>query len=192
MRLSEYRQQAMRIANSMLALKPIYIDTETTGFEATDVVVEIAVLETDGTLIYESLVKPKKSIPAQASAIHGITDVTVAWAPAWENVWPDVVDVVNGRVAGFYNAEFDMRMMRQSCGLNGIPWENPFVDDFCVMELFARYYGDWDPRRSKFRWQNLASAGQFFHLPEPNSHRAKDDALLTKLILEKMAEGNLH
>jgi DNA polymerase-3 subunit epsilon len=188
----DYRQQAMRIANNMLDLNPIYIDTETTGFETRDVVVEIAVLDTDGSVLYESLVKPNKPIPPQVSAVHGITDVTVALSPIWTQIWSEVVKLVAGRVAGFYNAEFDLRMMRQSCGLNGIPWEDPFEDDFCVMELFARFYGDWDPRRNKFRWQNLASAGRYFHLPEPNSHRAKDDALLTKLVLEKMAEGIQH
>nr|NIV13115.1 3'-5' exonuclease [Fodinibius sp.] len=153
---------------------------------------EIAVLDTNGAILYESLVNPKKRIPAKASAVHGITDVTVAWSPVWGEVWSEVVKVVKGRVAGFYNAEFDLRMLRQSCGLNGIPWENPFEDDFCVMELFARYYGDWDSRRNKFRWQNLAAAGRFFQLPEPNSHRAKDDALLTRLVLEKMAETIEH
>jgi DNA polymerase-3 subunit epsilon len=192
MSIEETRQQAVRIAQSMLDLNPIYLDTETTGFETWDVIVEIAVLDTDGSLIYESLVKPKKPIPPQASAVHGITDVKVAWAPSWQQVWPEVVMATMGRVTGFYNAEFDLRMLRQSCGLNGIPWEYPFSDDFCVMELFARFYGDWDSYRHKFRWQNLASAGRFFRLPEPNSHRAKDDALLTKLVLEKIAEGFKH
>ena len=192
MGFQDFRQQTMRIASQMLELNPIYVDTETTGFDPNDVVVEVAVLDSDGSIIYQSLVKPNRSIPPQASAVHGITDITVVQAPTWNKVWPEVVRAVEGRVAAFYNAQFDLRMLRQSCGLNGIPWEYPFVDDFCVVELFARYYGDWDPRRNQFRWKPLAFAGNFFHLPEPNSHRAKDDALLTKLVLEKMAEGLKH
>jgi len=192
MGFQDYRLQAMRIASQMLELSPIFIDTETTGFNANDVVIEVAILDTDGSLIYQSLIKPRQTIPLQASAVHGITDISVVQAPSWSDVWPRVVEAVSGRVAAFYNAEFDLRMLRQSCGLNGIPWEDPFADDFCVMELFARYYGDWDPRRSQFRWKPLAFAGKFFHLPEPNTHRAKDDALLTKLVLEKMAEGLKH
>ena len=192
MGFQDYRQQAMRIASKMLDLNPIYIDTETTGFDPVDVVIEVAVLDTDGSVIYQSLVKPNRPIPVQASAVHGITEITVIQAPSWNEVWPEVVKSVHGRIAAFYNAEFDLRMLRQSCGLNGIPWESPFVDDFCVMELFARYYGDWDPRRNQFRWKSLSAAGKFFHLPEPNTHRAQDDALLTKRVLEKMAEGIEH
>lgn len=191
MRMEEQRKKVTSKARGLLSLSPIYLDTETTGFEVNDVVIEVAVLDTDGSLIFHSLVKPVKPIPPQASAIHGITDEMVAFAPSWQQVWPEFVRAVAGRVAGFYNAEFDLRLLEQSCKLNGFPWEYPFQDDFCVMELFAQHYGDWDTRRMKYRWQNLATAGRFFNLPKQNQHRAKDDALLTKLVLEKMATGLL-
>ena len=187
--MQEQQQQVMRIASEILAMEPVYVDTETTGIDSTDVIVEIAILDSQGGSLYESLVKPKRSIPAKAAAVHGITDAQVVWSPSWEEVWSQVVDVVSGKVAGFYNAEFDLRMIRQSCGLNGIPWVYPFEDDFCVMELFAQYFGDWDNRYGKYRWKNLAFAGKYFNLPEPNAHSAKEDALLTKLVLEKMAAG---
>ena len=186
--MNTHREQAARIAKDMLALDPVYIDTETTGFEIFDMLVEIAVLDSDGTLLFESLVKPGKPIPPAATRVHGINDAMVAWAPPWSEVWPKLQAVVRGRVAAFYNAEFDLKMIRQSCGLNGIAWEYPFEDDFCVMELFARFYGERDPRRGKYRWKNLAFAGRYFQIPEPNAHRAKDDALLTKLVLEHLAK----
>jgi DNA polymerase-3 subunit epsilon len=187
--MQKHREQAIRIARSMLEMEPVYIDTETTGFEETDTLVEIAVLDTDGSLLYESLVKPSKPIPPGATRVHGITDATVAFSPGWKQIWPEVKAVLKGRVAGFYNAQFDLRMIRQTCGLNGIPWEYPLEDDFCVMELFARYYGTPGREPGQFRWHKLEFAGSFFNIPEPNAHRAKDDALLTRLVLEKMAEG---
>lgn len=187
--MEKHTEQAIRAAKSMLAMNPVYVDTETTGIEDFDTVIELAVLDSDGSVLYEGLIKPGKPIPLAASRIHGITDAKVAWSPVWKTVWPEVSALFKGRVAGFFNAAFDLRMIRQSCGLNGIPWVYPFADDFCVMELFARYYGELDPRRGGYRWKNLAFAGQYFRLPEPNSHRAKDDALLTKLVLEKIAEG---
>jgi oligoribonuclease (3'-5' exoribonuclease) len=52
MGFQDYRQQAMRIANQVLELNPIYIDTETTGFDPSDIVVEIAILDSDGFVIY--------------------------------------------------------------------------------------------------------------------------------------------
>lgn len=188
--MEKHREQAIRVARLMLEMNPIYIDTETTGFESFDTLVEIAILDSDGSLLYESLIKPNKPIPPGASRVHNITDAMVAFSPGWKQIWPEVEAVLKGRVAGFYNAEFDLRMIRQTCGLIGIPWDEDLLeDDFCVMELFARYYGAPGRRPGQFKWQKLAFAGQYFNIPEPNAHRAKDDALLTKLVLEKMAEG---
>ena len=189
MLLDEHRQKVMKKARGLLSLQPIYLDTETTGFDLLDVVVEVAVLDTDGTLIFESLVKPDRPIPPTATAANGISDAMVASAPSWQLVWPELLKAVSGRVAGFYNADFDLRMLKQSCSQNDLAWEYPFQDDFCVMELFAQFYGDWDTFRNKFRWQKLDFAGRYFNLAEPNWHRAKEDALLTRLVLEKMAEG---
>ena len=188
--MEKHREQAIRIARMMLDMDPIFIDTETTGIDAFDTLIEIAILDSDGSLLYESLVKPGKPIPPEATRVHQITDAMVAFSPTWKQIWPEVQAVLSGRVAGFYNAEFDLRMIRQTCGLNGIPWDEELLeDDFCVMELFARYYGTPGPRLGQFKWHKLAYAGQYFKIPEQNSHRAKDDALLTKLVLEKMAEG---
>lgn len=188
--MEKHREQAIRIARMMLEMEPIYIDTETTGFEDFDTLVEIAILDADGSLLYESLVKPNKPIPIAATRVHHINDAMVAFSPTWKQIWPEVRALLRGRVASFYNAEFDLRLMRQSCGLNGIPWEEGLLaDDFCVMELFARYYGVPGKYPGQYKWHKLAFAGQYFNLPEPNAHRAKDDALLTKLVLEKMAAG---
>lgn len=186
---SDAHSEAVRLANQYLAQKPVYIDTETTGIKEFDVIVEVAVVDWDGTAVYEKLVKPNKPIPPDAARVHGITDAKVAWSPGWPQVWPELSEVIEGRVIGFYNEDFDVRMIRQSCGLNGIAWMPPYAGSFCIMKLFAQYYGDWNASRGDYRWKNLTFAGQYFKIPEPNSHRAKDDAILTKLVLEKMAEG---
>ena len=179
----------MRIAKNLHSLDPVYIDTETTGFGTTDVVIEIAVVDTNGDTLLDTLVKSSKSIPAGASAVHGINDIHLLGAPQWKEIWPQLGQVLAGRVVGFFNAEFDLRMIRQTCGLNGIRWEQPHQEQFCIMELFASYYGDWNPQRSSYKWKSLDFAGKHFKLPEPNSHRAKEDAYLTKLVFEALANG---
>ncbi|HKJ27793.1 MAG TPA: 3'-5' exonuclease [Anaerolineales bacterium] len=186
---NEARSTAVETARKFLGQKPVFFDTETTGTKELDVIVEVSVVDWEGSTLFDTLVKPNRPIPPDAARVHGITDAKVVWSPPWSQIWPELEAVFAGRVVGAYNEAFDVRMLRQSCGLNGIPWSAPYAASFCVMELFAQYYGDWNSRRGSFRWKNLAFAGQFFSLPEPNSHRAKDDAYLTKLVLEKMAEG---
>jgi DNA polymerase III epsilon subunit-like protein len=97
--------------------------------------------------------------------------------------------MLKGRVLGIFNADFDLRLMRQTCGLHGIRWEQPFQRSFCIMELFSQYYGEWNPARSSYKWKSLDFAGRYFKLPETNSHRAKQDTLLSKLVLEAIANN---
>jgi DNA polymerase III epsilon subunit-like protein len=185
----ERRDKVVRIAKELLTLSPVYVDTETTGFSNSDVVIEITVLDTDGTVLLDTLVKSARPVPPSASAVHGITDITLLGAPGWKEVWPQVESVLEGRLVGFYNAAFDLRLLRQTCGLNGIRWVEPYDDYFCIMEQFAQYYGEWNPRKNSYRWKSLEFAGKYFKLPEPNAHRAKEDTYLAKLVFEAMTNG---
>jgi DNA polymerase-3 subunit epsilon len=179
----------MRIAIEMLGKHPVYLDTETTGVSPMDIVIEVAVLDSDGSVLLESLVKSPKPIPPDATRVHGINDIHLISAPEWTTVWPQLMEVLNGRVLAIYNAEFDIRMLRQTCGLNGVRWEPPYAQQFCIMKLFAQYYGDWNASRRSYSWKSLDFAGKHFNLPEPNSHRARQDTLLSKLVLEAIANS---
>lgn len=183
------RQEATRIAREILAQKPVYLDTETTGTENKDQVIEIAVLDWDAKELLSELVKPSVRISPGSAQVHGITDAFLAWAPEWQQVWPMVEDALRGRYLAIYNAQFDLRLIQQSCLAANIHWHPPYAKAVCVMELFAQYYGEINPHYGSYRWKSLDFAGKYFNIPEQNSHRALQDTKLTRLVLEKMAEG---
>jgi DNA polymerase-3 subunit epsilon len=103
-------------------------------------------------------------------------------AKSWLNVWPAVEEILTNRYVGIYNAEFDLKMIMQSHRLNGMPWRAPTSEFFCVMDLYSDFYG------SK-KWQRLEAAGRQCGISLPNSHRARDDALLTRSIFIYMVNG---
>jgi DNA polymerase-3 subunit epsilon len=174
-------------ARSALALKPLYLDTETTGLELYDQVIEICILDHDGQVLLETLVKPTKPISAGARRVHGIGDAVLRSAPSWAQIWPAVQTIIAGRSVAIYNADFDMRMLRQSHRAHGLEWRVSEVNSFCVMEIYARYNGLWDARRRSYRSISLESAGRQCGIRLPNAHRAKADALLARAVLEYMA-----
>jgi DNA polymerase III epsilon subunit-like protein len=71
-------------AQKILANPDAYaiLDTETTGLEYNSRIVEIAVTTADGEVLLDTLVNPGEPIPADATAIHKITDEMVANAPS--------------------------------------------------------------------------------------------------------------
>jgi DNA polymerase III epsilon subunit-like protein len=182
------RKEAIQLARKWISKKPVYLDTETTGTGPNDSIVEISIIDFDGSVLVDQLVKPVGTISPDASAIHGITNAMVRDAPRWEAVWPEVEAALEKRVVGIYNADFDIRMMKQTHQKNWLQWRNPEgTQFFCIMKLYAQFYGQWNNRRGGYRWQSLDAAGKQSKIPLPNSHRAKDDTHLTLALLEHMA-----
>jgi DNA polymerase III subunit epsilon len=183
---SPIRQTTIEEARRLLADRPIYLDTETTGLDGRAEIVEIAILDWDGTSLFYSLVKPRFPIPAAVTRIHGITDAHVVNAPTWADLWPQLQGILHGRTIGIYNADFDLRMMAQSNQFARLPWQRNELSAFCIMQLYARFFGE--RRYDSFRWQSLAKAASQCRLPLANSHRAEDDARLARAVLHYVAE----
>lgn len=180
------RQQAIYIARQRVKQKPVYIDTETTGLDRNAEIIEISIVDHDGTVLLDELVRPLRPIPAGAMAVHHITNEMVANAKNWNVLWPTIRSLLSGRVVGFYNEEFDMRMIQQTHAHFKLPWQESF-QTFCVMKLYAQYAGEWDPRHRSFRYFKLEDAGRQCRIALPNSHRATDDTLLTRALLHHIA-----
>jgi DNA polymerase-3 subunit epsilon len=182
------RTEAIQIAQAKLESHPIYLDTETTSTGPTDEVIEIGIIDEDGTPLFESLVKPLGKVSPDARRVHGISDEMLVAAPRWIVVWPKVEAVLAGRTVCVYNADFDLRMLQQTHAKYKMRWTLPeSTSFFCVMKLYAQFYGEWNARTGGYRWQSLDIAGRQCNLALPNAHRSIADSLLTRALLQHMA-----
>ncbi|KAF0112322.1 MAG: hypothetical protein FD147_195 [Chloroflexi bacterium] len=179
-------KNAVSLAEKWLSQKPVYVDTETTGLEKNDEIIEISIIDYDGNELLTSLVKPSQQIPLEAVKIHGISNEMVAASPVWPIVWSRARNFFYGRIIAAYNAPFDLRMMQQSHARYRLSWhENlTFVD---ILPLYSDFRGVWDPIRRSMRYFKLEEAGAFFNITLPNAHRSTADALLTRAILHSIA-----
>lgn len=189
MRMNYARQAAVALARQRIALKPVYLDTETTGLDPRAEIVEISVIDHDGSALVDTLVRPAALIPTEATWVHGISNAMVAGAPTWKEVWPLVAATLKGRLAAIYNMDFDRRLMRQSHRQNGMRWADPQAEFFCIMETYAQFHGQRNLQRGGYRFQRLEEAGRQCHLSLPNVHRARADAELAREVLMAMASG---
>ena len=183
---SASRQQAILTAQRIIGSQPVYLDTETTGLETSDEIVEISIVDDDGRVLFESLVKPSQPIPYSATQIHGITNQEVETARNWPAIWPQVRSILFGRLVVMYNEGFDMRMMQQSHARYRLPWKER-INTFDLLKLYAEFRGDWDSRRRSYRYHSLANAGQQCGISLPNAHRTTADTLLTRALLHHIA-----
>ncbi len=184
---SPARREAILEARRWLELRPVYLDTETTGIGPSAEIVEVGIVDHDGAVLVNTLVRPKGIIEPDAMRIHGITPEMVSSAPTWEETWPQVDAALKGRRVGVYNSEFDLRIMAQSHQRSWLRWDLPEDNFFCIMKLYARFHGEWDRRRGSYRWQSLDAAGRQCRIPLPNAHRAVEDAHLARAVLHHIA-----
>jgi DNA polymerase-3 subunit epsilon len=191
------RQNIKQTARHIVAQRPLFLDTETTGIDGSAEIVDIALLDTNGAVLLESLVKPVKRIPAAATAIHGITNAAVAKAPTLAELWPQLEAHVTGRTLAIYNAEYDIRLLWQSLKLHKLEKTGlgrqlqqsrlKGTGQFCIMKLYAEYAGQWNSSRGSYKWHKLAEAARQCGLTVPAAlHRAKVDTELARQVLLTM------
>ena len=176
---SPFRWSVIQRARELWALKPVFLDTETTGLKTNAEIIEISIVDSDGRSMFNSLVRPRKPIPLDVVRIHGITEEMVQTAPTWLRVWPFVEDALRGRVVGIYNAEFDLRLIQQTHQANGLPWRGPIFSPFDLMKMFSDFIGS-------VKWLTLEEAGRRAGISLANTHRALDDALLARALFMHM------
>ena len=86
----EDRQRAAEWARSILATPDDWaiLDSETTGLGATDEIIQLAIIDLLGTARFDSLIRPSQrdSVPAEATAIHGISMDMLGTAPTYGEV----------------------------------------------------------------------------------------------------------
>jgi DNA polymerase III epsilon subunit-like protein len=183
---STAQRDAIQLARQVLQQRPVYLDTETTGLDKTAEIIEISIIDTDGSTLVDTLVRPSLPIPQDASRINHITSEMVQKAQPWPFLWNNIKPSLNNRVVVIYNADFDIRMLKQTHDRYKMRWD--FTGRaFDLMSLYAKFNGDWDPNRRTYRNISLENAGKHCHIPLPNAHRALADTLLTRALLEYLA-----
>lgn len=158
----------------------VIIDTETTGLSARDEIIELAAVSSDGAVLFESKLWPRRgSVPAASTRIHGLTIEELEGAPPW----PDVLDDLHAAVAGHrilaWNAPFDERLSVQSSRAWAVPHPLPGFE--CAMRAYA--YGRGVGTGS-FKLERAATVEGV--LVAAQAHRSADDARLTLAVLKSL------
>jgi len=156
-----------------------FFDLETTGIDPMrDKIVEIALVRLDpdgGREAVTRRINPERPIPAEATAVHGITDADVAGAPAFREVARPLLDLLkDADLAGFNVRRFDVPLLDREfrdCALDLALASRRIVD---VMTIFHKK----EPR-------DLTAAVRFFlERDHAGAHGAEADVAASIEVLE--------
>lgn len=153
------------------------VDIETTGSTPQSAgITEIAIVihnwvEVTGK--YVTLINPRHKIPPFIVNMTGISDEMVAGAPLFEEVAPQIYNLLNGRVFVAHNVSFDYSFVHYLLGRSGFQWSAPKL---CTIKLSRRVF----PGLEKY---GLGSLTRDLGIRIEGRHRAWGDAAATAQVL---------
>ena len=176
-RLTEIVQRA----RNLLSKDPLILDTETTGLDG--FIVQIAVINSTGGVLLDTMVNPQCAISEEAQAIHGITAEMVADAPTFADLEPKLIELLSGRRVAVYNAAFDRGVIcREIRRAHDLPWQaDTWADKLqwrCLMQRYAAFVGEWSNYYESYKWQPLPGG----------DHDALGDCRAALSVLQEMAD----
>ena len=157
--------------------RALIIDTETIGAGPTVEIIEIALGDTSGEIIYETLVQPVFNPLPPPSKHHRFVKAELKSAPDWADIWGDLSSLIEGRLLIAYNAAFDRRALAATC--SRYQHQTKERGWRCAMQLVKRVTGT---KKSL----TLNDACALFGL-EGGNHRAGRDVLATLRLLKALS-----
>jgi DNA polymerase-3 subunit epsilon len=170
----------------------VVLDTETTGLDHVSEVCQLAVVDCEGKVLIDTLIKPSQAIPWGATQIHGITDADVAASPSIGLIGEALCSALTGRDLIIYNAGYDLKLLTQSFRADKAMnlWDricNAYSDVKCAMNAYAEFYGEWNDYHGNYRWQRLSAAIRQQGLKVDAAHSAVGDCLMTLALVKHLA-----
>ena len=169
---------------SLELTKPLcFFDLETTGINiTTDRIVEISILKVYPNGNKESktwLVNPEMPIPAEVSAIHGITDDKVANEPTFKQLATEINNMIkDADLAGFNSNRFDIPLLAEEMLRADMDFDMKSRLAIDVQTIFH-----------KMEQRTLSAAYKFYCDKNlENAHTAAADTLATYEVLEAQVE----
>lgn len=171
-------------ARRLLKREFVILDSETTGLKLDAEACQIAVLSCAGEVLVDTLIKPSKPIPAEATAIHGIDNEMVESAPKFRAVISELENWLAGRVCVVYNVGYDRGILAYMLFLADVhpntignwvgcvKWQDAMLPYAAFVGEIGRY-GD-------YKWQKLPN-------DSPDAHSAISDCRATLRLIQMMA-----
>lgn len=183
--ITDAKHKAARWARLMLEENAVVMDLETTGMKRSRMV-QVAIIDTNGEILLDTLVDPGVPIPREATAIHGITDAMVRGAPTFTSLHVQIRSLLAGRTAVAYNAAFEKSILAGECQRHNLPLIAPKTWD-CAMQAYAAFHGDWNAKYRSFRWHKLTAACGHMGIRDDGAHTAAADCRMTLALIQRMA-----
>ncbi len=147
----------------------VFVDLETTGANfANDRIIEVGLLEVDqdGAREWSVLVNPGRPVPPFITGLTGIDTAMVENAPTFDQLAPELLEKLRGRLFIAHNARFDYGFLKHEFRRLGIEFR---ATSLCTVKLSRKLF----PAHHRHSLDTLVER---FGITTSDRHRALADA----------------
>lgn len=165
----------------------IVIDTETTGISEQDEILQISIIDENGSTLLNEYCRPEHITEwPEAEKVHGISYKDVKNKPTLKELLPKISSIINSYdvIAG-YNVEFDLNFVKR---------QNPNIDwttkrTYDVMKAFAPIYGEFNEKYGTYKFKSLSVCAKYYGY-EFHAHNSLEDCRATLHCLKSIQQYN--
>ncbi|MCB1387323.1 MAG: CBS domain-containing protein [Nitratireductor sp.] len=118
-------------ATQLMAIDAVAFDVETTSLNAAEArIVQIGALRInrgriDSHAHVDKIIDPHIPVPAESTAIHGITNAQTRLAPDLKKAWPGMIEFIRDRIMIGHTIAYDLTVLAHEAARHGLAWEKP-------------------------------------------------------------------
>lgn len=134
------RPAVLRWAQQIVRRRPLIFASKTLNIAGSDEIIELAIVDIYGQLVFNSLIKPGQPITTTEGDLQNIPTGMLAQAPSFPDVWPQIYPLLIQNELIIYNAAFYLRSLRQEAARYQLAL--PAIVSHCMMAKYALYAGE--------------------------------------------------
>lgn len=169
--------QTGKLIDTWIHADHLYLDTETTGLNSKDQIIELAIIDRHLDKVLDTRLKPTVPISPEAEQVHGISDRDLTNQASFPAIYEDLKTILLSQPVIIFNKNFDLRMIRQTA--KAFDLDPGWIDDIhaiCAMDLSVQAFGSTNRHGTISLSDALACANRSFC---GGAHSARIDAIAT-------------
>lgn len=183
-RLRSKLAQTGKLIDDWIHADHVYLDTETTGLDLKDQIIELAIIDQYLNKVLDIRLKPTVLISPKAEQVHGISDKDLEGEISFPVIHEKLKTILLGQPVIIFNKNFDLRMLRQTA--KAFDLETDWIDDIhaiCAMDLSVQAFGSTNMHKTISLSDAMDYAGCRFC---GSAHSARVDAIATADVINEI------
>jgi len=160
-----------------------------TGEGKLDEIIEVCLVDLDGNILMEQLIRPTVTVSEQAHKINGISFNDLVDEPSYLSIYTELLELVEGKMVCIYNADLGARIVRQTSQKYNL--ESPLnytKDIFCIMENYSEIKDEYDKDWNRKKYKSILEAAreESIEYDSERGTRARVEALIAYQLIQSI------